>query len=227
MWIKIKTEIVYYKYLIIILYLCDATALYYNILWKMGYGFLNTAALISILTVTALIFMIFFFVSWINTKRERYYISKPGFLSDTGIVRLILPFVFWIIPSLIAAVFELTLNFRNDENLIIYMISVTGILLLINSNLYIIKDSAYTFKRKYMKFGIYNDQAPSLLYLILITIVLFIAVNIGININPSNPIDALFDPLFSGYLPVILMVSGIIFTYISIRVYQKRLEFLD
>ncbi|MCP4725248.1 MAG: hypothetical protein GY863_09440 [bacterium] len=227
MWTKIKTELAYYKMLIILLYLCDMTALYYHYLWTIGIGFINTAALVSIFTSTSLIFMISFYVSWINTKRERFYISKPGTVRETAIVRLIIPAGFWLIPAVIITAVELILNNDPENKIIMYLISITGMLLLVNSNFYIVKDMPFTFRPKKTFFGFYNDQASPFLYFIFIYFILLFTIVTVIGTNSSNMLGAFIDLIFSGFSPFVLIVSGAIFTYIGFRIYQKRIEFQD
>ncbi len=213
--------------LIIFLYVCDMTALYYHYLWTIGIGFINTAAFIAILTTTSLIFMISFCASWINTKRERFYISKPGTVRETGIVRLIIPAGFWLIPAITLTAAELIMNSDPENRICTYIISLTGIILLFNSNFCIVKDMAYVTKRKRIFLRLYNDQIPPLIYFTIIFVLLLFAALSSIGVESSDPFGAFNDLFFSGFSPIILIVSGFIFSYFSLIIYQRRIEFQD
>ncbi len=234
MFTKIKTEIAYYKTLIIFLYLCIITAWIYHLLWSWGTGMISTGAFISISTTMSLIFMANYYATWITTKRERFYIFKPGSVRETGIVRQLIPIGFWLIPAVSVFVADMFLKTDPGNMMSRYLLSVTGILLIINSNFYIVKDMAFVLTRKRAFFGIYIDQLPSLVYFTFISTVIMIIVLSFMGTEPSdsmnsmeNPIERFLDRIFEGFAPVVLLVSGFIFTYISLRIYKKRLEFQD
>ncbi|MFC1564542.1 hypothetical protein ACFL6G_06365 [candidate division KSB1 bacterium] len=228
MWKIIKTELAYYRTLILFLLAVFTSYLFLYSTWQTYEIIYSNLGTLGLMFVIELVFCISIYSTWSAARRDLLLARLPAADRNLSFVRIIIPMIFWFVLVFIFIWFEVTLKGRIDPDIRRYLLSCTGIIMILNANYFLVRDMTFAFKRKYKILGIYNDQIPGILYPMFIMIISFIysiyIVN-SLSYN-QNIFAAFFTPFFSGYAPIILFAGGVCLSFITYRTYLKRLEYL-
>jgi hypothetical protein len=157
-------------------------------------------------------------------KREQLYNSLPVPIKRIAIARVISPILVWfVLAILFVAIVVIMRSYRVDIKMVSQLLSLNGLILLLNSSSFIYSDLIFYFNGKNKRLIVWA------FYFLFITIVTFLLVWLFLHyVKIFRFLQHFRDFIFFSFWGVsILNLFGLILTYTSIVIYTKRKSYLE